>query len=1158
MAKVFDIAFKLGAELTSSFKSAFGEADSTMSKLSAAATALGGGALLTGAVTQVIEMSDSLAKLSAQTGTYGADMTELGDVAKNVFKAGHGESFDDVTAALANVKQNFQNLDSGELEKITGNAMMFADTFDSDVTEVTRTASVMMKTFGDDSEKTMDLMAHAFQKGGNFSDELLDTMREYSPQFKALGYDSEAFTSVLIAGAEAGAFNLDKIGDAAKESFLKVGDGSTGSREALAALGMDFQQIEADINSGGESANSAFAAVASAIALVQDPAEKSRLAVALMGTPIEDLGPEFQDFFANVSTELVGFEGAMQKINDVRFDTVGAAIRGIGRILLVDLVVPIGEAVLPYLNDLATFLRDNLPAAIEKTKSIFQTVAPILLGLVAAFATYRTILFATMAAQAVYNAVLAASTLLYTAHRGAMIAYALAGGGVRGMLAALAAAQTVLNVTMLANPIVAVTAALVGLGVAFYAAYKMSDSFREAVNNAFSSVVNFVDSAASYVASQAHRIWSGLLAGAGSIGSIISGAVSGIGYFIVNVIGKEIAENASVLWSGLSSGVGSIGAILSNSVKGIGTIIANAIGSELAGKAGVAINGFIESIKNGFSSLPGIISMIAPTITALGLGFLGVSAPITAVIAGIVSLVGFLYRLAQTNSTVANAFSSAWQSIQSAFAPVLAVLSEGIAQFSAEVGPQFQETLVIMSESIAALGPSFAELGATLGELAAMAIQLWSQVGTSVLTLATTIFPMLLQTAQTVIPLIASIFIAVFPIIIQLVASLLPIILQIAQMALPLLMSAVQMIFPLIVSILTAVLPIIIQLIGSLAPIILQIAQMILPILLMAVQMIFPMILAIIQMVLPIFVQLLTMVVGIVLQLAQAALPILMSIVQMVFPIIMSIIQMAIPVIIAVLQTLVAIINGVIIPAINGILAVVQIVFPLVTTIIQTALTIINGIITAAMALLQGDWNGAWNAILSTATTIMNNIISFFSGIDLYSVGVAIINGLINGIKSMAGAIGSAISSLIPAPLKSAVSGVIGAIPGFAKGGVVSSPTLAWIGEGGDTETIIPHNNAARSKALWVGAGHALGMFDAMKNQGQDTDFGSSAYSVKMSDARPSSSGGGGQTVVEYKPVYNINGGNIDEIQRMLDQRDRELMDKLEQMQRDGKRVSFS
>lgn len=885
--------------------------------------------------------------------------------------------------------------------------------------------------------------------------------------------------------AKQGVYNLDYVNDVMKEFQIRATDGSKSTLEAVAALSPETQKVWDAFSEGKATVADMSQAAVADLAKIDDKVKQNELGVALFGTKWEDLGGGVVLSMLAAGESLEDFEGAMAKINEVRFDTVGAAIKGIGRILLVDLVMPIGEAVLPYLNDLATFLRDNLPEAIEKTKSIFQTVAPILLGLVAAFATYRTILFATMAAQAVYNAVLAASTLLYTAHRGAMIAYALAGGGVRGMLAALAAAQTVLNVTMLANPIVAVTAALVGLGVAFYAAYKMSDSFREAVNNAFSSVVNFVSSAADYVASQAPRIWSSLLAGAGSIGSIISSAVSGVG-----------------------------------------SLIASAIGGELAGKAGEVLGGFIETLKAGFSSLPGIISMIAPTIAALGLGFLGVSAPITAVIAGVVSLVGFLYRLSQTNSTVAAAFSSAWKSLQTAFAPVLDVLSAGIAQFAAEVGPQLQQTMLVISESMVALGPSFAQLGATLAQLATMIISLWSQVGTSILSLAVSVLPLLMQT--------------------------------------------VQMILPMIAGVLMAVLPIIIQLIMSIVPVILQIAQMILPMLLMAVQMIFPMILGIIQMVLPIFVQLLTMVVGIVLQLAQAALPILMSIVQMVFPIIMSIIQMAIPVIIAVLQTLVAIINGVIIPAINGILAVVQIVFPLVTTIIQTALTIINGIITAAMALLQGDWNGAWNAILSTATTIMNNIISFFSGIDLYSVGVAIINGLINGIKSMAGAIGSAISSLIPAPLKSAVSGVIGAIPGFAKGGVVSSPTLAWIGEGGDTETIIPHNNAARSKALWVGAGHALGMFDAMQGQGEDPTalFGAlgsikvpqqqeSPFAVNVNDVRPQTTANNGQTILEFKPVYNISGGNAEEIQRMLDQRDRELMDKLEKMQRDGRRVAF-
>lgn len=36
----------------------------------------------------------------------------------------------------------------------------------------------------------------------------------------------------------------------------------------------------------------------------------------------------------------------------------------------------------------------------------------------------------------------------------------------------------------------------------------------------------------------------------------------------------------------------------------------------------------------------------------------------------------------------------------------------------------------------------------------------------------------------------------------------------------------------------------------------------------------------------------------------------------------------------------------------------------------------------------------------------------------------------------------------------------------FAKGGIVSKPTLSMVGEGGDTEVVVPLNNSPRS-GLW-------------------------------------------------------------------------------------------
>ncbi|MEG2249904.1 MAG: phage tail tape measure protein [Bacilli bacterium] len=51
-------------------------------------------------------------------------------------------------------------------------------------------------------------------------------------------------------------------------------------------------------------------------------------------------------------------------------------------------------------------------------------------------------------------------------------------------------------------------------------------------------------------------------------------------------------------------------------------------------------------------------------------------------------------------------------------------------------------------------------------------------------------------------------------------------------------------------------------------------------------------------------------------------------------------------------------------------------------------------------------------------------------------------------------------------------------IPGFAEGGFVNSPTLAMVGEGAYSETIIPHNKSQRSLSLWEKTGRLIGAYD--------------------------------------------------------------------------------
>lgn len=333
-------------------------------------------------------------RIQAALGVTKAQSEALAMSARGIWEDGFGESLDEVNEALITTSQNIQGLNNSDLTEVTKNALIMRDAFDAEVNESTRTASVLMKQFGIDSEEAFDLMTVAFQRGGNFSDELLDTLREYAPQFKGLGYSADEFTAILIAGAERGAFNLDKLGDSAKESFLRIGDGSASSRDALKQLGLDFNQIEADINSGGDSAKSAFAAVVTAIATVKDPAKQVQTAVALMGTPLEDLGPEFRDFFATVNTDLGDFEGATRRAGEALQDNLGSRTTKVWReatsalVPLGETLIGIAEDALPAISakvtEVSDFLKDLSPEALKTAVTIGAIAAaagPVVVGL---------------------------------------------------------------------------------------------------------------------------------------------------------------------------------------------------------------------------------------------------------------------------------------------------------------------------------------------------------------------------------------------------------------------------------------------------------------------------------------------------------------------------------------------------------------------------------------------------------------------------------------------------------------------------------------------------------------------------------------------------------------------------------------------------------
>lgn len=408
-----------------------------------------------GCVKRADELKESLNTLQTQTGATDEEMQGLGDSLKNIYADNYGESFDDIAVALAEVK-NQTNLTGTELERTTENALALSDTFDFEIQESTRAADMMMKQFGVTSDEAFNLIAQGAQNGLDKNGNLLDSINEYSVHFKQLGFDAEDMFNMFSNGAKAGVFDVDKLGDAVKEFGIRCKDGSNTTIEAFESLGFNADELQQKFAQGGESAQDAFQEVVTALNNCDDEVVKNTAGVNLFGTMWEDMGADAVKALTDTNGEFDKTADNLNKIKEIKYDSLGNAFEGIKRQIETGLVLPIGEKLLPKLNEFANYINDNMP-------DIKNTVESVMDGICSAISfvtdNLNIIIPILAAAVAGFTAFQIISTIapLFT-----MIQTAIAG---------TTTVQAALNAVMMANPFGAVAvalAALVAAGVALY------------------------------------------------------------------------------------------------------------------------------------------------------------------------------------------------------------------------------------------------------------------------------------------------------------------------------------------------------------------------------------------------------------------------------------------------------------------------------------------------------------------------------------------------------------------------------------------------------------------------------------------------------------------------------------------------------------------
>lgn len=420
---------------------------------------------------------------------------------------------------------------------------------------------------------------------------------------------------------------------------------------------------------------------------------------------------------------------------------------------------------------------------------------------------------------------------------------------------------------------------------------------------------------------------------------------------------------------------GSLGGAFATAAQGLNEMVNSARGQE-------ALIGF-------FSSMQGAIQAIIP------------------VVGQVATIIG---------GTLAPALSSAIQSLAPIVTQVLGALNEGLQAMA----PGFQALVQGLGQGLAALAPAFQPLGAAIGAIGAAIGALLPIVGQLIASLVQAVAPIisgLLPAFMALMPAVQAIGQALGTVLqaaLQAIMPMLPIIAQMAQMIAPviaqlaatiggILAGAIQAIAPFLPQIASAIMQILAA-IMPLLPIILQVASSLISALLPVITALMPVIVALIQ---------------IIANIVTALMPVVTAVAQ-VIAVFAQLLAAIIGFVASALGMIVSFVAGVISGFVSMAAAVIGSVTGFVSGVISRIASMASSAISAAVRM--------WSSVVSAFSSGVSQAISWVGRLPgmavramgnvgglLVSSGKALIQGFINGIKSMIGAVADAARSAVQA-----------------------------------------------------------------------------------------------------------------------------------------------
>ncbi|MFF0512421.1 phage tail tape measure protein [Streptomyces sp. NPDC004250] len=316
------------------------------------------GALLISAFSEAMDQSRITARLGAQLGKTPAEAQRYGKIAGNLYSSAITEDFQsaaDTIRATAGAGLFPPSATNAQLESIATKAADVANAFEVDVSMAAQAAGVTVKTgLAKNSTEAFDLITKGMTGLGPAGEDLLETITEYGVQFAKSGLSGRTAFGLMRQAIQAGWKDTDKVADAFKELELRVTSGGKAQVDALKSVGLNADEMIADLSAGGARGEKAMAQIHDAIVELGPESDVAKVAIQdLFGGPGEDLGAALFKLNLHDAAKAMGTtSGAADKLGNTLRDNAGTKVEAFKRGLQQGLVNFLGG---PVLGSIDTF-----------------------------------------------------------------------------------------------------------------------------------------------------------------------------------------------------------------------------------------------------------------------------------------------------------------------------------------------------------------------------------------------------------------------------------------------------------------------------------------------------------------------------------------------------------------------------------------------------------------------------------------------------------------------------------------------------------------------------------------------------------------------------------------------------------------------------------